>query len=118
MADFPITFSPQAMKHIAQIIERKGGGVFRLGIKQTGCSGYMYQPEVIEGPIDTDVIGFQTAEFEAYIDPAALSIVQGTHIDFVEKSFGMKQLVYDNPNANGLCGCGESFHLNEEKTDE
>lgn len=118
MADFPLQFSAAAVEHILGIIAKKGGGVFRLGVKQTGCSGYMYQPDIIEAPSDNDIIGYQTAKFEAYVDPAALPIIQGTQIDFVEKSFGMKQLVYDNPNANGLCGCGESFHLNEEQTDE
>lgn len=118
MPEFPIQFSQAAMEHILEIIAKKGDGVFRLGVKQTGCSGYMYQPEVIETPLDGDVIGFQTAEFEAYVDPAAMSIVQGTTIDFVKKSFGMKQLVYDNPNADGLCGCGESFHLINENNDE
>jgi iron-sulfur cluster assembly protein len=36
--------------------------------------------------------------------------LQGTTIDYVKEGFTSK-LVYDNPQAKGSCGCGESYNF-------
>lgn len=117
MSAFLITFTPAAITHIQSILSKHPQGVFRLSVKQTGCSGYMYQPTVIDAPEDGDVIGYQDTDFVAYVDASMVSILANTVIDFVDKGFGMKQLVYNNPQADGLCGCGESFHLKSEASE-
>lgn len=107
--------SDKAIAHIVKTIDVRGSGIgFRLAIKQTGCSGYMYVPEIIDDVRADDIEVVRYEEFTVYVDPAAVSILRGTYIDFVAKSFGMEQLEYHNPNADSLCGCGESFNLKDQ----
>ena len=115
MSEALVMMSNKAVAHINKTIEARGSGIgFRLAVKQTGCSGYMYVPEIIDEarPDDVEVAGYEG--FTLYVDPEAVPIIQGTYIDFVAKSFGMEQLEYDNPNADSLCGCGESFNLKDQ----
>ena len=44
------------------------------------------------------------------VDPKALMYVIGTEMDFVENRLGA-EFVFNNPNAKGECGCGESFNV-------
>lgn len=112
MSEPIVMLSQKAVKHINKTIKARGSGIgFRLAVKQTGCSGYMYVPEIIDEPRPGDIEVEAHEGFTVYVDPNAVPILQGTYIDFVAKSFGMEQLEYDNPNADSLCGCGESFNL-------
>jgi len=45
-----------------------------------------------------------------FINPQALLKVTGTVLDYQEDDIG-SQFVFDNPNAKGSCGCGESFYV-------
>lgn len=110
-----VTFTKAALSHLERTIARRGSGIgFRLSVKRTGCSGYMYVPEIIDSPVSTDLVVETTAAFAVYLDPACIPLVTGTRIDFETKQLGMAQLVFDNPNADSLCGCGESFNLKPE----
>jgi iron-sulfur cluster assembly accessory protein len=112
MAEPILTLSKKAIAHIQKTIVARGSGMgFRLAVKQTGCSGYMYVPEIIDEPVVGDIEIKSNESFKLYVDPQAVPIIQGTYVDFVTKSMGMEQLEYDNPNADSLCGCGESFNL-------
>ena len=107
-----INVTDKATKHINKTIAQHAGAVaFRLAVKQTGCSGYMYVPEVVTAPKPGDLEAYQQDGLLIYLAPEALDMVNGTTIDFASKAFGMEQLVYDNPNTDSLCGCGESFTL-------
>lgn len=106
-----LTFTDKAKKHIKASVEKAGGGHFRLWIKVTGCSGYMYMPEIVSMSQEHDLLVGQIDEVNIYLANDAVDIVRGTQVDFVTKSMGFSQLEFANPNATGLCGCGESFKL-------
>ena len=106
-----LTFTDAAIKHIQTLLKNKGEhAAFRLSVKETGCSGYMYVPEIVLQKKETDS-ELAIVDFMVYIDHDALPIIKGTTVDYVKKDFGFYQLVFNNPNAEGLCGCGESFKL-------
>lgn len=106
-----LTFTDAAVKHIQLMLKNKGdGAALRLSVKETGCSGYMYVPEVVFEKKDTDVV-VSAPNFFVYVDANAVSIIQGSELDYVKKNLGFEQLIFHNPNAEGLCGCGESFKL-------
>ena len=44
------------------------------------------------------------------IDSKALMFLVGTEMDFVDTEI-KSEFVFNNPNAKGHCGCGESFHV-------
>ena len=107
-----ITFTPAAKKHI--LSQLKNHQAFYVAVKETGCSGYMYQPAIVDHPKKTTDIFLKVDEVAIYIDKASADIIKGTEIDFLKKSLGFEQLVFHNPNAEGVCGCGESFKLRSE----
>ena len=43
-----------------------------------------------------------------FIDPKSLVYLDGTELDFVREGLN-EGLQFNNPNATGECGCGESF---------
>ena len=45
-----------------------------------------------------------------YIDPSAAFIIVGTIMDWTENDM-ISEFTFNNPNAKGNCGCGESFNV-------
>jgi iron-sulfur cluster assembly protein len=108
-----ISLTPAAEAHIKKMLSQKENAIgFRVGVKQTGCTGYMYLPEIISAIISDD-IKVEVNDLSMFIDKNAVDMLKGTEIDYVNKSLGVSVLVFNNPNAKSLCGCGESFNLRE-----
>lgn len=111
MSDALLSFTPAAIEHLKLSLAGNPAAVaFRLSVRQTGCTGWMYVPELVDAKIDGD-FHQMTDGVDIYVANDALSAVKGTMIDYIDVSLGQKQLVYKNPNADSLCGCGESFNL-------
>ena len=114
-----ITLTNAAADHIKQLLSKKNNAVaFRLSVSQAGCTGYRYVPEIIDHIHDSDIKLEIPFDFDFYLDPHCVEFIQGTEIDFVTKSLGLKQLEFRNPNVQSLCGCGESFNVNDGKENE
>lgn len=108
-----ISLTPAAEAHIKKMLSQKEAALgFRVGVKQTGCTGYMYVPEIISTIISED-LKIEVNGISIFIDKSAVEMLKGTEIDYVHKSLGVSVLVFNNPNAKSLCGCGESFNLKE-----
>ncbi len=113
-----ITLTDAASMHIAKIIERHKKGIgFRLSVKETGCSGYMYAPEVVEEEREDDIRIKTEQGVVVFIDYRWLHVLQGAVIDLVDEILGQKRLVFKNPNVDDECGCGESFSLRVENSE-
>lgn len=112
-----ITLTEAALNHIQKmLINRGSNAAFRLSVKKTGCSGYMYVPEIVIEKKETDV-EMHDGDVLIYIDHDAAPLIKGTVVDYVKKSLGVSQLEFQNPNAESLCGCGESFNLKEKMSE-
>lgn len=115
MSEHIITISNQAAKHIAKIITQTPEAKhFRLSIKRTGCTGWMYKPDVVNEPTSGDIEVVCGTDFKVYLDPACIELVKGTQLDVAEKELGLRELVFNNPNVESICGCGESFNVKSE----
>lgn len=113
-----ITISEKAAEHIQKMMAKKPGALgFRVSVKTTGCNGYMYVPAIIdqENPEDIKIV---TGNINLYIDKNVASILEGTQIDYKTTGLGQAQLVFNNPNVESECGCGESFNLKKAKDNE
>lgn len=108
----PISFTEAAKKHIQSFLSAPTSAL-RIGIKKTGCSGYAYLVDVVEQARDQDLV-FMQQEIQVYLAQDCLQLINGTVIDFLDKGTGQKQLVFNNPQAQDFCGCGESFTIKEE----
>lgn len=48
--------------------------------------------------------------FEVYVEPGALMHIIGTRMHWKDTDL-VSEFVFENPNATGHCGCGESFSV-------
>ena len=103
-----INITEKAENHILLQLEKSGSTLLRLGIKESGCNGFMYTLDYLTEPSSSD---------QTLIDKSALSIcalqenlpyIMGTEIDLVTEGLN-SALVFKNPKAQSYCGCGESF---------
>ena len=103
-----VRMTPAAVAHAQRQLKKAGARAVRLGITESGCSGYMYQVDYVTEP-NADDREFRVDEsLSIFVDPQALPLVQGTEIDLVVEGLN-SVLKFRNPNAQVECGCGESF---------
>ena len=81
----------------------------RVGVRGGGCTGFTYVFEWADALKPTD------KEFFAHgvsiiVDPKSLVYLGGMTLDFVRGMMG-HGFKFNNPNAKGSCGCGESVQF-------
>jgi len=109
-----IKVTPAAAAHFAGQLEKSGGNAVRISLKQSGCSGFMYAIDEIEGPEQGDIVKTLENGITVYFAPADAAALRGAEIDFTRE--GLNQtLRIDNPNVTDACGCGASFSVDLEK---
>ena len=81
----------------------------RVGVKSGGCSGLEYVLKFDNQKTDSDQI-FEDNGIKIIVDKKSVLYLAGTILDFSAGLNG-KGFVFNNPNANRTCGCGESFSL-------
>mgnify|MGYP000709428335 CR=1 FL=1 len=91
------------------IAERDDALGLRLGVTETGCSGYSYVINYAEDITDADVV-FEDKGVKVVVDADALPLIDGTEVDFVKHGLN-EAFSFRNPNVTGECGCGESFNV-------
>jgi iron-sulfur cluster assembly accessory protein len=92
------------------LLDQEGNDTLRLRVQVQpgGCSGLRYQLFFDE----RDVEGDQIAEFggvQVVVDRFSVPYLAGATIDFVDR-IDAQGFTIDNPNAQGSCACGDSFH--------
>jgi iron-sulfur cluster assembly protein len=103
-----ITLTEAAAARVRTQLAARGRGLgLRLGVKESGCSGFSYVVDF------ADEAGSDEAVFEAhgvrvYVQRASLATIDGTTVDFVRQGLN-ESFRFHNPNVTGECGCGESF---------
>jgi iron-sulfur cluster assembly protein len=106
----PISLTPAAAERVRTFMASRGKGIgLRLGVKQTGCSGYAYVVSYADELGAKDVV-FEVSDVKVVVDAESLKYVDGTEIDFVRQGLN-EAFKFRNPNVKGECGCGESFNV-------
>jgi len=91
-----------------EYLRRRGSGLgLRVGVTETGCSGYSYVLDYAD-EVGSDDLVLRQNELNIIVARESLPLLDGTEVDFVQKELN-EQFVFTNPNATGECGCGESF---------
>lgn len=103
MSKFLLSVTENAKEYLNNI---RNGKSIKLGIKNSGCTGYAYVLDLIEKK-NEDLI-FNEIPFS--IDLESLVALNQCEIDYKKDGFSSK-IVFNNPNVNHSCGCGESFNL-------
>jgi len=81
----------------------------RVGVKSGGCSGLSYDLTFDNKQEENDKI-FEENEVKIIVDKKSFLYLVGTTLEYSGGLNG-KGFVFNNPNANRTCGCGESFSL-------
>ena len=102
--------SATAAAKVRSLIELEGRDDLRLrvAVQPGGCSGLIYQLYFDERTLDGDL----TRDFEGVevvIDRMSAPYLDGASIDFAD-TIEKQGFTIDNPNAQGSCACGDSFH--------
>ena len=89
--------------------ENKEGCFIRVGVQGGGCSGLMYQL-TFDNEMKEDDKEFFDNDIKVVVDKKSFLYLIGTTLDFSGGLNG-KGFVFQNPNADRTCGCGESFSV-------
>ncbi|MCM4160572.1 iron-sulfur cluster assembly accessory protein [Antarcticibacterium flavum] len=108
-----IKVSEDAKRRIALLMTEEGydaGNDFvRVGVKSGGCSGLSYELKFDKSQGETDKL-FEDNEVKIVVDKKSVLYLAGTILEYSGGLNG-KGFVFNNPNAQRTCGCGESFSL-------
>ena len=105
-----ISLTDSAAERVRDYLQARGEGVgLRLGITETGCSGYSYVVNYADEVAENDVV-FEDKGIKVVVDADALPLIDGTEVDFVKHGLN-EAFSFRNPNVTGECGCGESFNV-------
>ncbi len=105
----PITLTETALRRIETLMQSAPEGAVgvRLSTPRRGCSGLAYSIDyVTEQKAGDEAIA--TPGGTLFVDGASLLYLIGSRMDWKEDDF-TAGFVFENPNAKGSCGCGESF---------
>lgn len=103
-----ITMTPAAAQRVQGFLTNRGKGLgLRLGLKTSGCSGMAYIIEFVDELNDDDTL-FDIEGISIIIDAKSLIYLEGIEMDFIKEGLN-EGFTFNNPNAKGECGCGESF---------
>lgn len=106
-----ITVTDNAKRQAIRLMEDEGkdGYFIRVGVSGGGCSGLMYQLTFDNAESEEDSV-FENNGVKVVVNKKSYLYLIGTTLDFSGGLNG-KGFVFNNPNADRTCGCGESFSV-------
>jgi len=104
-----LNFTPTAVEKVKAIIAQRGEeGGLRIAVVGGGCSGFQYQM-TLDKQANADDKVIEQDGLKVFVDSRSFLYLHGATVDYVETLAGAG-FKFDNPNAKGSCGCGESFY--------
>ena len=106
-----MTLTDAAAARVKELMARAERPIIGLRVSVTtqGCSGMGYKMEYAEEERPFEEV-VEDKGVRIFIDPAATMFLLGSEMDWSEDKLASR-FVFNNPNAKGTCGCGESFHV-------
>lgn len=107
-----ITVSENAKSHALELMKAENHpehAFIRVGVEGGGCSGLSYKLEFDTHLKEGDQ-QFEDKGIKIVVDRKSFLYLVGTELEYTGGLNG-KGFVFNNPNANRTCGCGESFSV-------
>ena len=105
-----VTLTDVAAVKVKALLDQEGRDDLRLriAVQPGGCSGLRYQLFFDERSLDGDIVS-EFSGVEVVVDRMSAPYLTGATIDFADR-IDAQGFTIDNPNAQGSCACGDSFH--------
>ena len=106
-----ILVSDNARDKLNQLLieDNNGKEYVRVGVESGGCSGLVYKLDFDDSMNNEDEL-VEHNDIKLVINKKSILFLAGTTLEYSSGLNG-KGFVFNNPNANRTCGCGESFSL-------
>ncbi|RLA20808.1 MAG: iron-sulfur cluster assembly protein IscA [Gammaproteobacteria bacterium] len=105
-----ITLTENAAKQIAKQLEQRGSGIgLKVGAKVSGCSGFSYVLDYADEQAETETV-FEQFGVKLLVENGDMDKLDGLVLDYAKEGINTA-FKFNNPNAKGVCGCGESFSV-------
>ena len=107
----PITITDAALTQIRIELEKRSNTpdvYLRLGVRGSGCFGHEYVfifDTKEKRDIDTE---YDFGGVKVIIDNKSIKLLTGMTLDY-KSTLMTQKFIFQNPNAQNLCGCGKSF---------
>ncbi len=105
-----IKITSSALCQIRNILKRYSYNYIKFSVNGGGCNGFNYDLNPTnEEPNKNDEI-IKINDVNVVLCEYSVFHIIGTEIDWKEDIMG-SSFVFNNPNANSKCGCGNSFGI-------
>jgi iron-sulfur cluster assembly protein len=103
-----ISLTESAAKKINKQLQARGKGLgLKLGIKESGCTGFAYVLGYADELGDGDLVHEQFG-VKVIINEQDMKFLDGIEVDYRREGIN-EAFKFNNPNITDSCGCGESF---------
>lgn len=106
-----IQVSETAKAKVISLMQEEGTNLIesfvRVGVESGGCSGLSYKLSFDKEQKEGDKL-FENSGVRIVVDKKSFLYLVGTTLEYFGGLNG-KGFVFNNPNAQRTCGCGESF---------
>lgn len=88
----------------------------RISIVGNGCSGFSYDFEFCDEIEEDDLQvshSWNNEQIVIVVDPISIQALEGAKLDYITDMTG-ERFTISNPHAKSVCGCGNSFSLDQE----
>ncbi|KAI9637306.1 uncharacterized protein MKK02DRAFT_43229 [Dioszegia hungarica] len=105
-----ITMTPAALDRLRALVSNPTPQLLRIGVKTRGCAGMAYHLDYVSPPGGKFDEVVEQDGVRVLIDSKALFSIIGSKMDWRDNRLSAG-FVFDNPNIEDSCGCGESFNV-------
>lgn len=104
-----VTLTDAAAEQVRDILDERGEGYLRVGVKNGGCAGMEYMMDYVSEPERFDEV-VEDNGVKIIVDAKAILFILGAVIDH-ETTLLHSKFIFRNPNQTDACGCGESVTI-------
>ena len=104
-----VTLTDEAAARVKEILDERGQGYLRVGVKNGGCAGMEYLMEYVDEIEKFDEV-VEDNGVKIVVDAKAVLFLLGSVVDYETEVLHSK-FVFKNPNQTDACGCGESVTI-------
>ena len=109
VVDVQIEFTePARLAMKSTMGEDESTHVVIISAESGGCSGYMYDMQIVKDPNDDSFQRLEVSGLTVLVHNKNSAMLSGIRVDYKDTLMGGGFQI-DNPNADRSCGCGQSF---------